>query len=164
MTPFENLYYKGERRLRPRVSGQYAASYEGAYLHVAATSKSYDHFQYDPTEIGAVDFSNLNDCQGNGGNAANEVELVYFELWTAVKQRIRCVDTASNTIFLTGNVATVHSNAYGYVENHRFLIENVNRTPAEPLLSFPKQWFFDRPRRCSATTPIPARIRTATRS
>jgi uncharacterized protein (TIGR03437 family) len=162
---FENLFYNGVRRLRPRLG----ASLEnplGTYfryvapIYVPAQTQDcsvffqgsgwecYDRFQYMPADPIASTWKNLappagNPCGQPAGNSAlaGDIELVNFEQYSVSKLRIRCVDTTHQIIYLTGDTATEadHPAAHGFIPNHRYLIENV-----QDELSQPGQWFLDR--------------------
>jgi hypothetical protein len=169
---FENLYYNGVRRLRPRLGG-----YLGAYLRITSpvylnvapppaiapepncpiyvTGKGwecFDRFQYNPTDPISNTWQNLappagNPCGQPAGNPAliGDVELLDFEKFSASNLRISCIDTASHIVYLTGPTLMNAGfyTALGFILKHRYLIENVH-----DRLTQPGQWFLDR-----STTP-----------
>ena len=165
---FENLFYNGVRRLRPRLGGAIGTYYRNVgpiYLNAAGPPAAapdpncsvyfsgsgwecYDRFQYNPTDPIVSTWKNLappagNHCGQPAGNPSlvGDVELVNFEQYSVSKLRISCVDTANKIVYLTGVTATEadHPTAHGYLPNHRYLIENV-----EDQLAQPGQWFLDR--------------------
>jgi uncharacterized protein YjdB len=152
---FENLFYNGQRRLRPRIGG-----YLGTYGRVSAsvfmntspppspapnpncsvyvTGKGwecFDRFQANCSDINRA-WQNLSPSYPVG-----DIELVDFELWTDPKLRIQSIDQ-SCVVYLTGPT-TMTLPGHGFIPNHRYLIENV-----KDALSQPGQWFLDR-----STTP-----------
>jgi hypothetical protein len=165
---FEQLFYNGERRLRPRVGG-----YLGTYMRFASTIyldapgppakppdpncaiyipgsgwECFDRFHYDPADPITSAWRNLAPSAGNAcgqpaGNAAltGDVELLDFEQFTTSKLRIDCVDTTSHTVYLTGPTGISPNNPQrnGFIEGNRYLVENV-----QDQLSQAGQWFLDR--------------------
>jgi uncharacterized protein (TIGR03437 family) len=165
---FQNLYYNGVRRLRPRLGGSLGTylRYVGpVYLSGNATSadqpdsncsvyfagsgwECYDRFRYAATDPIAKTWKNLappanNHCGQPAGNPAltGDIELVNFEQYSASKLRISCIDTANQIVYLTGTTATEadHPTSHGFIPNHRYLVENV-----QDQLTQPGQWFLDR--------------------
>jgi len=169
---FENFFYNGVRRLRPRLGG-----YLGTYFRVEATVylnapgapasapdpncaiyvtgkgwECFDRFQYTPADPIANTWRNLapqagNHCSQPAGNAAlaGDIELVDFEQYNVSKFRISCVDTANHIVYLTGP-ADMNPNSYaanGFIPKHRYVVENV-----QDQLTQAGQWFLDR-----STTP-----------
>lgn len=170
---FENLFYNGERRLRPRLGGVLGTYYRNIgpiYLNAPGPPakapdpncsvyfsgsgwECYDRFQYNPADPIVSTWKNLSPPVGNhcgqlAGNPAlvGDIELVNFEQYSVSKLRISCVDTANKIVYLTGVTATEadHPTAHGYLPNHRYLVDNV-----QDQLTQPGQWFLDR----SATSP-----------
>jgi len=150
---FENLFYNGQRRLRPRTGG-----YLGAYGRIAAsifmagapppatapnsncsvyvTGKGwecFDRFQANCSDINRS-WQNLNPPYPVG-----DIELIDFEFWTDSKLRIQSIDQ-SCVIFLTGPTPMTLP-GHGFIPNHRYIVENVKDS-----LSLPGQWFLDRSR------------------
>jgi hypothetical protein len=165
---FENLFYNGVRRLRPRLGGSLGTyfRYVGpVYLNAPGPPaktpdancsvyfpgsgwECFDRFQYAPTDPIVNTWKNLAPPAGNlcgqpAGNPAlaGDIELVNFEQYSVSKLRISCVDTAHQIVYLTGDTATEvdHPIAHGFIPNHRYLIENV-----QDQLAVPGQWFLDR--------------------
>lgn len=171
--PFENLYYNGARRLRPRVGG-----YLGAYFRVFKTVyvgkkedncpypvtdpndphfglfECFDRFQYDPNPSDnnnpyADPWQNLvpppgNKCQPAVGDPSlwGDIEILIFEQFSTSKLHVSCVDTTSNTVYLTGPTAAPpppHASEAGFIETNRYVVENVTNALAEP-----GQWYLDR--------------------
>ena len=169
---FENLFYNGERRLRPRLGG-----YLGTYYRVADTVylnspappaaapeancsvyisgkgwECFDRFLYNPADPVTNAWKNLapptgNACGQPAGNSAltGDIELVIFEKFYVGRQRISCVDTTKHIIYLTGPtvINAGIADAVGFIPQHRYVIENI-----EDQLTQPGQWFLDR-----STTP-----------
>ncbi len=162
---FQNLFYNGVRRLRPRL-GASAASPLGTYfryvgpVYVTAESQDcseffmgsgyecFDRFQYNPSDPIVSTWKNLapaanNPCDQPAGNPAlaGDIELVNFEQYSVSKLRLSCVDTANHVVYLTGDTATEmdHPTSHGFIPDHRYLIENI-----EDDLTLPGQWFLDR--------------------
>ena len=165
---FENLFYNGARRLRPRLGGALGTyfRYVGpVYLQGAAPPANppdsncseyfagsgwecFDRFQYAPTDPISASWKNLvpavgNHCNQPAGNAniAGDIELVNFEQYSVSKLRLSCVDAANHIVYLTGVTATEadHLTSHGFIPDHRYLIENV-----EDSLALAGQWFLDR--------------------
>ena len=162
---FENLFYNGQRRLRPRLGGYLGTYYrvrETVFLRAAGTASSppdpscgkltpdrgwecFDRFVYEPADPISPAWQNLaapagNPCGQSPGNTnlIGDVELYDFEHFNVPKLRIRCIEAANHIIYLTG--ATVQTPPYrGFIPRHRYLIENVKDALAEP-----GQWFLDR--------------------
>jgi hypothetical protein len=165
---FENLFYNGTRRLRPRLGGALGIYYRyvgPVYLPGAAPPANppdpncseyfagsgwecFDRFQYQPADPISGNWKNLapsanNHCGQSAGNAklAGDIELVNFEQYSVSKLRLSCVDTVNHIVYLTGPTATEvdHPTSHGFIPNHRYLIENV-----EDALTLAGQWFLDR--------------------
>jgi hypothetical protein len=148
---FENLYYNGGRRLRPRVGGGV-----GAYKRILSTVylsgnpppspppdpncaiyvtgqgwECYDRFKFTAGDLSST-WSNLNPPY-----PAGDIELVAFEWWTAPKMRIKSIDSVNNIVYLTGPASQV-AQAHGFINNHRYIVENV-----KDLLTQGGQFFLD---------------------
>jgi len=165
---FQNLFYNGVRRLRPRLGGSLGTYYRVAatvYLNAAAPPATapdpncsiyvtgsgwecFDRFQYNPSDPIVNTWRNLAPTAGNAcgqttGNAAlaGDVELLIFEKFQAAKQRISCVDSTNHVVYLTGPtlINPAFSSALGFIPQHRYLVENV-----QDALALPGQWFLDR--------------------
>jgi hypothetical protein len=149
---FEQLFYNGQRRLRPRLGVSL-----GTYYRVAATIylpgsgsgpapdpnctvympglgwECFDRFQYTASDPISSSWTNLNSPYPQG-----DIELYDFEKWTASKLRIKSIDTATNIIYLTG--PTYQQDYYhGFIVGHRYVVENIKNE-----LTQPGQWFLDR--------------------
>ncbi len=162
---FENLFYNGARRLRPRLGGALGAYYRIAntvYLPAAAANcpvnipgsgwECFDRFQYDPADPIASTWKNLapaanNPCNQPAGNQAiaGDIEVLDFEQFSTSKLRISCIDTANQIVYLTGATPAPQNNAKetGFIAGNRYLVDNV-----QDALTQPGQWFLDR-----STTP-----------
>ena len=169
---FENLFYNGVRRLRPRLGGYLGAYYRIAntiYLNAAPPPAAapnvncsvyisgsgwecFDRFQYSPADPIVNTWKNLAPAAGNpcgqpAGNpaVAGDIELLVFEQFSTSKLRISCVDTANQIVYLTGPTGISQSNASedGFIAGNRYLVENV-----QDQLTQPGQWFLDH-----STTP-----------
>jgi hypothetical protein len=166
---FENLFYNGVRRLRPRLGGYLGTYYRivgpvydttapGPPAHApnAACSsyvtgkgwECFDRFIYNPMDPISSSWKNLapaadNQCLQPTGNPAlaGDIELLDFQKYDAAKLRISCVDTTNNIVYVTAP-ATALANAttaYGFLPTHRYVVENV-----QDALTEPGQWFLDR--------------------
>ncbi|HEX7140752.1 MAG TPA: hypothetical protein VF219_23065 [Vicinamibacterales bacterium] len=165
---FEQLFYNGVRRLRPRIGG-----YLGSYLRVSNTVylnapgppasapnpncpiyvtnsgwECFDRFLYDPADPIVSTWKNLapptgNPCNEPTGNPAlsGDIELLIFEKFQAAKLRINCVDPTTHIIYLTGPtvINPAFYTALGFIPKHRYIVENV-----QDQLTQPGQWFLDR--------------------
>jgi hypothetical protein len=150
---FEALFFNGVRRLRPRM-GTSGGNAIGPYFRVFSSvtdpsgndpncpaSQAYvcfDRFVYSPGEPVSDTWANLNVPADPDGNPTNDIELQVFERWTVPKMRIKTIDTANRIIYLTSSL-TQDSHYYGFLPNHRYIIENV-----KDALTQPGQWFLDR--------------------
>lgn len=169
---FENLFYNGTRRLRPRLGGYLGTYYRTAntvYLKGAAPPAAapdpncavyiagsgwecFDRLQYNPADPVASTWKNLapdsgNPCGQPTGNTAlvGDIELLVWEQFSTSKLRIRCVDAANHVVYLTGPTGFSQNNPQfsGFIAGNRYLIENV-----QDQLTQPGQWFLDH-----STTP-----------
>ena len=159
---FEDLFYNGVRRLRPRLGGYLGTYYSVAapvYLDAPAPPspapdpncsnpddyvsgkgwKCYDRFHYAASDPIAADWENLaapsgNPCGQAPGDPAliGDVELIIWEVYQTSKLRISCIDPSNHTIYATGPVGQ------NIFQNRRYLIENVH------AFTDPGQWFLDR--------------------
>jgi hypothetical protein len=137
-TYFENLFYNGQRRLRPRLGGGV-----GAYKRILSTVylrgnpppspppdpncavfvtgsgwQCFDRFTFTPGDLSSS-WSNLHPPYPNG-----DIELVAFEWWSAPKMRIKSVDSANNIVYFTGPTVQA-AQVHGFIPNHRYIVENV---------------------------------------
>jgi len=149
---FQQLFYNGVRRLRPRLGGLL-----GTYYRVAATVylpgsgsgpapdpnctvymaglgwECFDRFVYTKTDPISSSWENLNSPYPQG-----DIELYDFQKWSTAKLRIKSIDTSNNTIYLTG--PTIQQDFYyGFMVGHRYVVENI-----KDELTQPGQWFLDR--------------------
>jgi uncharacterized protein (TIGR03437 family) len=169
---FQNLFYNGIRRLRPRLGGTLGTFYRIAntiYLKGAAPPAAapnancsvyiagsgwecFDRFQYSKADPIVNTWKNLAPAAGNpcgqpAGNPAltGDIELLVFEQFSTSKLRISCIDTANQILYLTGPTGISQNNAseVGFIAGNRYLVDNV-----QDQLTQPGQWFLDR-----STTP-----------
>jgi Bacterial Ig-like domain (group 3) len=166
---FEQLFYNGQRRLRPRLGS--STSNVGTYYRVLNTVfvsgspppspppdpncplyisgsgwECFDRFQYNSSDPISNSWQNLappagNHCGQPAGNPnlVGDIELVIFELWLVSKLRISCIDTSNQIIYLTGPTSSSNAGYQRILPNHRYLIENIKDD-----LQQPGQWFLDR--------------------
>lgn len=154
------LYYNGTRRFRARpgaVSGSGLTGLVGAYNKVACSSSpscptTFTSFKYtagDPPDQVATWTNyaawNVNSACTNSGNASQngDIEILIFEKWTMSRQRIACINTTTKTVYVTGSTLT--DGNHGFMNGHRYLIENVSTGTSNLIAS---QFFIDR-----TTTP-----------
>ncbi len=162
---FEQLFYNGQRRLRPRVG----TSTVGTYYRVAGTVylpgsstgpapdpncsvyvsqqgwECFDRFYYSENDPISASWSNLSPPQGNPCNVpassaypTGDIALYSFELMGTSKMLINCIDATNQIIYLTGSIQ-MSATTSGFVTGHRYLVENV-----KDALTLPGQWFLDR--------------------
>lgn len=153
---FENLFYNGVRRLRPRVGGStngpigtYLRNVGPIYLsgspppspppnancavYVAGSGwECFDRFTYHAGDVSST-WANLNPPY-----PAGDIELLDFELWSVPKMRISSIDSVNNIVYLTGPTTQI-TGVHGFISNHRYVVENV-----KDLLTQPGQWFLNR--------------------
>jgi hypothetical protein len=151
--PFEQMFYNGVRRLRPRLGGDL-----GTYYRIKATVylsggpppspapdpncavyvngkgwECFDRFEYSASDPISGTWANLKSPYPQG-----DIELYDFEWWTVPKMHIKSVDTTNSIIYLTGPTQQADYN-HGFVPTHRYLIENV-----KDAFNQAGQWFLDR--------------------
>ena len=165
---FENLFYNGARRLRPRLGGYVGAFYRIAgtvYLNAPAPPAAapdpncpvyisgsgwecFDRFQYSPSDPIAGTWKNLapaagNPCGQTAGNqaVAGDIEVLDFEQFSTSKLRVSCVDTTKHIVYMTGPTGISQANASeaGFIAGNRYLVDNV-----QDALTLSGQWFLDR--------------------
>lgn len=162
---FEQLWYNGQRRLRPRLGS--ATGIVGTYYRVASPVyvsfpqtnctveaspgqyECYDRFHYTSTDPISETWKNLSPPSGNlcgaAGNSfpSGDIELDLFERWNMSKMRISCIDTTNHIIYFTGPTCTTQSSVslgnQTPIAGHRYLIENI-----QDDLTQPGQWFLNR--------------------
>ncbi len=148
---FENLYYNGVRRLRPRVGGGLGTYLRNAgiiYLAgspppanppnpncaVYVTNKGwecFDRFYYNPGDVSST-WTNLYPPYPTG-----DIELLDWEYWSVPKMRISSIDSTNHIVYLTGPTKQ-DDGVHGFIKNHRYVVENV-----KDLLSDAGQWFLN---------------------
>ncbi len=169
---FENLFYNGVRRLRPRLGG-YLGTYlrfgDTVYLNAPPPPASapnpncavyvkdsgwecFDRFHYNPSDPISAQWRNFAPAAGNlcnqpAGNSAlgGDIEVLAWEQFSTSKLRISCMDTTNHIVYLTGPTAFSQNRPQfdGFNTGDRYLVENV-----QDALTQPGQWFLDR-----STTP-----------
>ena len=144
---FEQMYYNGQRRLRPRLGG-----YLGTYYRIAATVylpsnsdpncsvympglgwECFDRFVYTASDPISSTWENLNSPYPQG-----DIALYDFEKWTASELRIKSIDTRAHIVYLTGPTDQ-QDNYHGMIAGHRYVVENL-----KDAFTQPGQWFLDR--------------------
>jgi hypothetical protein len=159
---FDELWYKGTRRLRPRLGTGTLGTYYRIKAPVYTTSAKtwcpvetspgqylcYDRFVYDSNDPISKTWKNLsppsgNPCGATGNNyPAGDVEAIIFERWNVSKLRISCIDTTNHIMYFTGPTQTVPSNNTtgntSPIADHRYVIENLKDS-----FNQPGQWFLD---------------------
>ncbi len=170
---FENLFYNGARRLRPRMGGYLGAFFRYAnsvYLNAPAPPANapdpncpvyisgngwecFDRFQYDAKDPISSNWKNLapasgNPCNQTPGNPAlaGDIEILTWEQFSTSKLRVSCIDAVNHLIYFTGHTAISQTRPqFGeFVPGNRYLVENV-----QDALTQPGQFFLDR-----STTPM----------
>ena len=165
---FENLFYNGERRLRPRLGGYLGQPYfiaNPVKLDAGdpkindncigiddnkppTTYECFDRFHYadlDPignlTQNVVPPPNNLCDQPSpTNQNLAGDIEILNFQQFSTSKLRVSCIDTKKKIVYLTGPTTFSHANFLqdGFQQGRRYLVENV-----EDALTEPGQWFLD---------------------
>ena len=166
---FENLFYNGTRRLRPRLGGTVLGTYyriaNTVYLNAPAPPASapnancavyvpgsgwecFDRFQYGPTDPISGSWKNLvpstgNPCGQPAGNQAmaGDIEVLIWEQFSTSKLRVSCIDAANRIVYMTGRTgfSQSHYTESGFIHGNRYLVENV-----QDVLTAAGQWFLDR--------------------
>ena len=169
---FENLFYNGARRLRPRLGGALGTYYRIAntvYLNAPAPPAAapnpncavfiagsgwecFDRFQYSTADPISNTWKNLaastgNPCGQPAGNQAiaGDIEVLVWEQFSTSKLRVSCIDAANRIVYMTGptGFSQSHASESGFIAGNRYLVENV-----QDALTLPGQWFVDH-----STTP-----------
>lgn len=161
---FEQLFYNGQRRLRPRVGGAVGTYYRVAdtvflpgsssgpapdpncSIYVSGSGwECFDRFQYSAGDPISASWANLSPPPGNPCGATTgdpyptgDIALYSFEQMGTSKMLINCIDAATQIIFLTGPIH-MDATTSGFIPGHRYLVENV-----KDVLTQPGQWFLDR--------------------
>jgi uncharacterized protein (TIGR03437 family) len=164
---FENLFYNGVRRLRPRLGaalGTYYRVLKTIYLntppppaaapnpncsvYIAGSGwQCFDRFQYGPFDPVTNSWKNLapapgNPCNQPAGNPAltGDIALLIWEQFSTSKLRISCIDGANRIVYLTGptGISQANSSEQGFIAGNRYIVDNV-----QDALSLPGQWFLD---------------------
>jgi hypothetical protein len=172
---FEQLFYNGQRRLRPRLGGAL-----GTYYRVAATVylpgsptgpapdpncsiyvsglgwECFDRFQYTAGDPISATWENLsppsgNPCSAPTGNPypTGDIALYSFELMGTSKMLIDCIDATHQIIYLTGPIQ-MNVTSSGFIPGHRYLVESI-----KDELTQPGQWFLDRSKTPWTLTYVP---------
>jgi Bacterial Ig-like domain (group 3) len=159
---FDNLWYNGARRLRPRLGSGTLGSYYRIVAPVYTSSAQtwcpiqtspgkylcYDRFVYDSSDPITNTWKNLspppgNPCGASGNNyPSGDIEATIFEWWNVSKLRVSCVDTKNHIIYFTGPTQTAAGNNTtdntSPIATHRYVIENLKDS-----FNAPGQWFLD---------------------
>lgn len=165
---FENIFYNGARRLRPRLGGTALGVYyrfaNSVYLNAAAPPAAapdpncpiyqagsgwlcYDRFQYSASDPISGAWKNLapsagNHCGQPAGNAAiaGDIEVIDWEQFSTSKLRVSCIDTNNRIVYLTGptGINPGQPQEGGFVAGNRYIVENV-----QDALTQPGTWFLD---------------------
>ncbi|HMH45051.1 MAG TPA: hypothetical protein VK557_16295, partial [Pyrinomonadaceae bacterium] len=166
---FENLFFNGERRLRPRLGGylgqvyyiadpvilkakdlQYPRDNDRNCMSLDDNNTRYecfDRFEYergDPIGNLAQNLAPPNDnpCgQPHGDkNLVGDIEILNFQQFSTSKLRINCVDTTNRIVYLTG--PTTFSNANFHQDGFQQGRRYLVEN-VEDALTEPGQWFLD---------------------
>ena len=170
---FENLFYNGVRRLRPRLGnsplGTYYRFANNVFLNAPPPPASapdqncpfyqsgsgwlcYDRFQYSASDPISSAWKNLspianNPCGQPAGNQAiaGDIEVLAWEQFSTSKLRVSCIDAKNQIVYFTGRTGFNPSEPQegGFVPGNRYLVENV-----QDALTQPGTWFLDH-----STTP-----------
>ena len=167
---FENLFYNGARRLRPRLGGYLGANpwlriFSTVYVAASQTNctvqdttklpgnswECFDRFQYasgDPISSAwknlAAPTSPANpncDAPNGSGSPQGDIALLVFEQFSTSKLPISCIDTTNRIVYLSGPTGISQANA-----SEEGFISN-NRYMIENVkdaFTQPGQWFLDR--------------------
>ena len=146
MQYFEQFFYNGQRRLRPRLGGGVGTYYriantvytssQSANCSVNVPGKGwecFDRFEYTAGDPISSNWQNLNSPYPTG-----DIEVQVFEKWVASKLRIKSIDTNAHIVYLTGPTTQIDF-YYGIMQNHRYIVENL-----KDAFTQPGQWFLDR--------------------
>ena len=124
---FIQLWVNGERRFRPRATGDsYASIADTAEPSPQAAGKGFDGFVFKKGELSSA-WHNLSD-----------VEVLPVHNWTMGRLRIRSVDEATRIVRFTGHTASTADWSSLSKGNH-YIIENVREA-----LGKPGEWYLDR--------------------
>jgi hypothetical protein len=167
---FENLFYNGERRLRPRLGGylgqiyyianpvilkakdlQYPRDNDSNCISIDDNNSRYecfDRFYYASNDLIANPGQNLVPQANNpcgqpsplNQNMAGDIEILNFQQFATSKLRVNCVDTTNQIVYLTG--PTTFSSA----NYHQDGFQQGRRYLVENVedsLTEPGQWFLD---------------------
>jgi hypothetical protein len=169
--PFENLFYNGQRRLRPRIGASAAldGGTIGTFLRIAenvyeaapsdncpdsgfepdAGYRCYDRFHFDAGDGLTSGWQNLNPAPSNlcgqsakTGAPPGDIEVDMFEAWSMQKLRISCIDDANSIVYFTAPGPL-------YTKNFPYLGPAPGHRylveNVKDLFEQPGQWFLDRP-------------------
>ena len=135
---FEALFYKGERRFRPRTTVQtylyntgpvFASNQSNnCSVNVGGQWECFDRFRFKSGDLASTYHS-----LGLG-----DVEIIDFEFWSAPRLRLKSIDSANHIAYLTGPTKQFDA-IHGFVSGHRYLVENV-----QEKLTQAGQWYLDR--------------------
>jgi hypothetical protein len=167
---FENLFYDGERRLRPRLGGylgqvyyiadpvilkakdlQYPRDNDSNCISIDDNNTRYecfDRFYYASNDPIANLGQNLVPQPNNpcgqpspvNQNMAGDIEILNFQQFTTSKLRVNCVDTTNQIVYLTG--PTTFSSANFHQDGFQQGRRYLVEN-VEDALTEPGQWFLD---------------------
>jgi hypothetical protein len=135
---FEALFYNGERRFRPRTTFKsylrnagpvfVSNESENCGVEVGGQWECFDRFRFNDGDFAST-YHSL---------PLGDVEIIDFEFWTVPRMRLKSIDMANHIAYLTGST-TQDEDKHGFVNGHRYLIENVQEN-----LTRAGQWYLDR--------------------
>lgn len=167
---FENLFFNGERRLRPRPGGYFGQVYyilgpvklkkkdlqpprdnDTNCISISDDNTMYecfDRFYYSSDSPFENPIENLVPQPGNpcnqpspvNQNMAGDVEMLNFQQFTTSKLRVNCVDTTNRIVYLTG--PTTFSSANFHQDGFQEGRRYLIEN-VEDALTEPGQWFLD---------------------
>lgn len=170
---FENLWYNGVRRLRPRLSAsglvlgntlQVAApvtvtTNTGNNVNCAGTANPFtcvDRFSLNPTDSGGLwsnvtssanyQPSNGNPCGATEGSVTaqeGDIEVLAFEQGQTSKLRVSCVDLVGNIVYFTNGLYPFTSGTALTVQTSFITNHRYIVENVKSALVLPQQWFLD---------------------
>ena len=166
---FEQLFYNGQRRLRPRVGATSGSYPVGTYYRVAATVylpgsssgpapdpncsvyvlgfgwECFDRFQYAAADPISAGWTNLSPPAGNpcGSPSNNPYPNGDIALYSfelmGMSKMLINCIDTTNQIIYLTGPIHMDATSSGFIPGHRYLVENV-----KDVLSQPGEWFLDR--------------------
>jgi hypothetical protein len=147
---FENLFYNGERRLRPRLGGYLGQFYridKPVTLPAGDETKPGNEYCSIPTDDTKTEYECFDrfhymdgDPIGNLTQNLGDIEILNFQQFNTSKLRVSSIDTKKQIVYLTGPTTFSRANYTqdGFQKGRRYLVENVAEALTEP-----GQWFLD---------------------